>query len=81
MAETYEKQTIERDTEVEKKIVVRVLSKIFGDHPMKALKLIKEGLSKEEIGPRRQTVGVYDANFGVLLGRFVLMGLSGSGPH
>ncbi|MGI6547670.1 MAG: quaternary amine ABC transporter ATP-binding protein [Bacillota bacterium] len=81
MAETYEKQTIERDTEVEKKIVVRVLSKIFGDHPMKALKLIKEGLSKEEIRAKtRQTVGVYDANFEVFAGEvFVLMGLSGSG--
>ncbi len=81
MAESYEKQTIERDTEVEKKIVVRVLSKIFGDHPMKALKLIKEGLSKEEIRAKtRQTVGVYDANFEVFAGEvFVFMGLSGSG--
>lgn len=63
------------------KIVVKDLVKIFGDHPEKALKMLQEGYSKEEILKKtRQTVGIYNINFSVNEGEvFVLMGLSGSG--
>ncbi len=63
------------------KIVIKNLVKIFGDHPDKAMKMLQEGRSKEEIlGKTRQAVGVHDINFEVNQGEtFVLMGLSGSG--
>jgi glycine betaine/proline transport system ATP-binding protein len=63
------------------KLTVKNLVKIFGDHPQKALKMIKEGCSKEEILDKtRQAVGIYDISFDVSEGEiFVLMGLSGSG--
>ncbi|MBE0466789.1 MAG: glycine betaine/L-proline ABC transporter ATP-binding protein [Candidatus Desulforudis sp.] len=63
------------------KIVVENLVKIFGDHPDKALKLLREGRSKDEILDKtRQTVGINDVSFAVQEGEiFVLMGLSGSG--
>ena len=55
--------------------------KIFGDDPQNGLRLLKEGLSKDEIFERTgQTVGVQDASFEVEQGQiFVVMGLSGSG--
>ncbi len=64
-----------------KKIEVRKLIKIFGKSPQKAISLMHEGLSKQEIFERtKQTVGLYDVNFDVYEGEtFVLMGLSGSG--
>lgn len=60
---------------------VQHLSKIFGTKPNRALPLLEQGISKEEI--LRQTgltVGVHDASFTVYEGEiFVIMGLSGSG--
>ncbi len=63
------------------KLVVQNLYKIFGDSPDDALKLLRDGLSKEEIFDRTgQTVGVQDASFTIREGEiFVIMGLSGSG--
>jgi len=64
-----------------KKIVVQNLYKIFGPHPEKAMKLVSEGRSKEEImGAIRHGVGVADVSFDVNEGEIlVVMGLSGSG--
>ena len=66
---------------MEHKIVVKELYKIFGAHPDKALKLLKEGKSKDEILKKTgQGVGVADVNFHVDEGEIlVIMGLSGSG--
>lgn len=63
------------------KIEVKNLFKIFGPHPKKAMALLKQGLSKEEIFEKTETtVGVQDANFEINTGEiFVIMGLSGSG--
>ncbi|MDR5659041.1 glycine betaine/L-proline ABC transporter ATP-binding protein [Serpentinicella sp. ANB-PHB4] len=63
------------------KLKVENLVKIFGDHPQKALKLLDEGYSKNEIHEKtKQTVGINKANFEVNEGEiFVIMGLSGSG--
>ena len=63
------------------KIEVKNLFKIFGPHPKKALKLLKQGLDKEAIFEKIETtVGVQDASFEILSGEiFVIMGLSGSG--
>ncbi|NLJ76413.1 MAG: glycine betaine/L-proline ABC transporter ATP-binding protein [Peptococcaceae bacterium] len=63
------------------KIVVKDLVKIFGDHPEKAIKLLRKGYSKNKIlEESNQTVGIYDINFSVNEGEvFVLMGLSGCG--
>lgn len=63
------------------KIKVQNLVKVFGDHPDKALKMLAEGYSKEQIlNKTRQTIGVCDINFEVNEAEtFVLMGLSGSG--
>lgn len=54
---------------------------IFGDNPQKALPLVEEGLSREEILQQTgQVLGVADANLDVNEGEIcVLMGLSGSG--
>jgi glycine betaine/proline transport system ATP-binding protein len=66
---------------IEEKIVVKNLYKIFGDEPRKALALLRQGVEKERIFDRTgQTVGVCDANFAINAGEiFVIMGLSGSG--
>ncbi|AGL02225.1 quaternary amine ABC transporter ATP-binding protein [Desulfoscipio gibsoniae] len=63
------------------KVIVEDLVKIFGDHPDRALKMLQEGKSKEEIlEATNNTVGVYNVSFQVEAGEtFVLMGLSGSG--
>ncbi|MCW3490879.1 quaternary amine ABC transporter ATP-binding protein [Dethiobacter alkaliphilus] len=63
------------------KLVVKGLYKIFGPNPKRGIKLIKEGLGKEEILKKTGlTVGINDANFEVKEGEtFVIMGLSGSG--
>jgi glycine betaine/proline transport system ATP-binding protein len=63
------------------KILVENLYKIFGDHPEQALKLLREGCSKDEILEKtKQTVGINNVSLAVNEGEiFVLMGLSGSG--
>jgi glycine betaine/proline transport system ATP-binding protein len=63
------------------KLVIQNLYKIFGQDADKAIRLLGQGLSKDEIFARtRTTVGVHDANFSIREGEvFVVMGLSGSG--
>ncbi len=65
----------------DEKLVVKDLYKIFGPAPDEAIRLLHEGLSKDEIFARtRTTVGVQAANFSIHEGEvFVVMGLSGSG--
>lgn len=60
---------------------VKNLYKIFGSNSKEALKMVKEGKSKEDILKKTgATVGVNNANFEVKKGEFfVIMGLSGSG--
>ncbi|MFZ4451146.1 quaternary amine ABC transporter ATP-binding protein [Salibacterium aidingense] len=62
-------------------IKVENLSKVFGRHPERALKLLDENKSKDEILEQTgNTVGVNRASFEVEEGEvFVIMGLSGSG--
>jgi len=64
-----------------KKIVVQNLYKIFGPHPEKAMGLVKQGRSKDEImEATHHGVGVADVSFEVNEGEIlVVMGLSGSG--
>ncbi|SFG37297.1 glycine betaine/proline transport system ATP-binding protein [Desulfotomaculum arcticum] len=63
------------------KVQAEHLIKIFGDNPNRALKMLQDGKSKEEIfAATKTTVGVYDVSFEINEGEtFVLMGLSGSG--
>lgn len=63
------------------KIKVNDVTKIFGKSSKKALQLIKDGKSKEQILKETgSTVGVNRASFEVKAGEiFVIMGLSGSG--
>lgn len=63
------------------KITVESLYKIFGPRPRNALRMLREGRSKEEILEKtRHTVGVADVSFTVEPGEVVvIMGLSGSG--
>ncbi|MBG0775190.1 MAG: glycine betaine/L-proline ABC transporter ATP-binding protein [Desulfovibrionaceae bacterium] len=63
------------------KIEVENLYKIFGPHPAKALRLLREGRTKREIMEATgHGVGVNDASFSVEEGEIVVvMGLSGSG--
>ncbi|CAM3416221.1 MULTISPECIES: glycine betaine/L-proline ABC transporter ATP-binding protein ProV [Brevibacillus] len=63
------------------KIQVENLTKIFGRQPQRALQLLEQGRSKQEILKETGlTVGVNQANFEVHAGEiFVIMGLSGSG--
>lgn len=60
---------------------VKHLTKIFGANPKRALPLLEQGTSKEEILQQTGlTVGVHEASFTVYEGEiFVIMGLSGSG--
>lgn len=62
-------------------IEVKNLTKVFGRNQKDALKLLKEGKTKEEIlNETGCTVAVNQANFAVEQGEFfVIMGLSGSG--
>jgi len=66
---------------MQEKVVVKGLYKIFGPEPDRALELLDQGLSKDEIFERtRTTVGVQNAEFAIREGEvFVIMGLSGSG--
>jgi len=63
------------------KIIVKDLYKIFGTRPERALKLYREGFSKDDIMEKtRQTIGIADVSFTVNEGEIlVIMGLSGSG--
>lgn len=63
------------------KIHVEDLTLIFGKRKQEALKLLKQGVSKEEILKKTKcTVGVNNVNFKIKEGEvFVIMGLSGSG--
>lgn len=63
------------------KIKVEGLTKIFGKKPKKALDLLRQNKTKEEILKETgHTVGVNQASFEVKEGEiFVIMGLSGSG--
>jgi len=65
----------------EVKLKVQNLFKIFGPHPKKAMKLLEQGRTKDEIFKETETtVGVQDASFDIYTGEiFVIMGLSGSG--
>ncbi|MDX2495224.1 MAG: glycine betaine/L-proline ABC transporter ATP-binding protein ProV [Desulfuromusa sp.] len=67
--------------EEEVKLKVQNLYKIFGPHPKKAMKLLEQGRTKDEIFKETETtVGVQDASFDIYTGEiFVIMGLSGSG--
>ena len=63
------------------KITVEQLYKVFGPNPDEGMRLLEEGLDKDEIFERTgNTVGVRDASFAIEEGEiFVVMGLSGSG--
>ncbi|MFO7785817.1 MAG: quaternary amine ABC transporter ATP-binding protein [Thermodesulfobacteriota bacterium] len=63
------------------KIVIEGLYKIFGPHPEEAMRMVRQGRSKDEIMEKtRHGLGVVDASFVVNAGEiFVVMGLSGSG--
>ncbi len=63
------------------KINVINLTKIFGSNPKKALKLLANGISKDEIfNTTGQIVGLENINFTISQGEIlVVMGLSGSG--
>jgi len=65
----------------EAKIAVRGLYKIFGNDVPAALKLLEQGLTKDEVFERTgSVVGVNKVSFDVAAGEiYVLMGLSGSG--
>jgi len=63
------------------KIVLDDVFKIFGPSPEEAIRLLDEGLDKDEIFKRtKTTIGVQHATFAIQDGEiFVVMGLSGSG--
>ncbi|MDA3971348.1 MAG: glycine betaine/L-proline ABC transporter ATP-binding protein [Desulfobulbaceae bacterium] len=67
--------------EIKDKIKIKNVTKVFGKHPEKALKLLDEGMSKDEIFQKTgQAVGLNNVNFNVREGEIlVVMGLSGSG--
>lgn len=62
-------------------VAVEHLYKVFGGDPRQALKLLDQGLDREQIFQGTgQTVAIQDANLELYPGEiFVLMGLSGSG--
>ena len=64
-----------------KQIIIDHVFKVFGDTPEKALELVQQGLSKQEIlAHTGNSIGVFDATFTIEPGEiFVVMGLSGSG--
>jgi glycine betaine/proline transport system ATP-binding protein len=62
-------------------LVVQNLYKVFGENPKLAMKMVGNGIDKEEIFKKTgMTIGVKDASFEIYEGEiFVIMGLSGSG--
>jgi glycine betaine/proline transport system ATP-binding protein len=62
-------------------IIVNNVSKVFGQRPERAFKLLEQGISKNEVQQKTGlVVGVYDISFEIQSGEvFVIMGLSGSG--
>jgi glycine betaine/proline transport system ATP-binding protein len=60
---------------------VEGLTKIFGNHPERALEALAQGMPKDEVHEKTgQVVGAHDVTFEVDPGElFVVMGLSGSG--
>lgn len=64
-----------------KKLIVKNVFKVFGKEPKKALKMLEDEKSKEEIFTQTgMTIGVQNASFEIIEGEiFVIMGLSGSG--
>ncbi len=64
-----------------KHIRIEHVFKVFGDQPDTALKLVREGRTKQEIlAETGQSIGVFDADMDIQAGEiFVIMGLSGSG--
>ncbi|WP_312945858.1 glycine betaine/L-proline ABC transporter ATP-binding protein ProV [Agrobacterium sp.] len=76
--------TTENETSVQQhstKISLKNIYKVFGDHPEKALKMLRSGQKKSEIHKATGcSIGVNDASFDIRSGEiFVIMGLSGSG--
>lgn len=69
--------------EAEKDMAIRIrgVTKIFGDDPQGALKLLKEGKSKIEVHAETgHVIGLDDVSLDIAKGQiFVVMGLSGSG--
>jgi glycine betaine/proline transport system ATP-binding protein len=63
------------------KLQIKNLYKVFGKSPKKALKMLDQGVSKDDIFSKTgMTIGVQDASFDIYEGEiFVIMGLSGSG--
>ena len=63
------------------KIHIEEVSKVFGRHPERAIDMIRQGKSKDEIlSESKLAVGVADASFDIYEGEtVVVMGLSGSG--
>jgi glycine betaine/proline transport system ATP-binding protein len=63
------------------KLQIKNLYKVFGKSPKKALKMLDQGISKDDIFSKTgMTIGVQDASFDIYEGEiFVIMGLSGSG--
>ncbi|MEZ5534849.1 MAG: glycine betaine/L-proline ABC transporter ATP-binding protein ProV [Thiolinea sp.] len=66
---------------MKEKIALKNLYKVFGDNPEKVMKLIEQGMPKEEVFAKTGNVlGVSNATFSINEGEiFVVMGLSGSG--
>lgn len=62
-------------------IIVNNVSKVFGQRPERAFKLLEKGISKNEVQEKTGLiVGVYDISLEIKSGEvFVIMGLSGSG--
>jgi len=67
--------------QINPKISVQSVSKIFGKHTGKALDLLSRGLKKSEVQSETGVVvGVHDVSLEIYPGEiFVIMGLSGSG--
>lgn len=68
-------------SEMEPKIRIENLIKIYGDHPQKALSLFRQGGDRDSIQKETGNVlGIADVSFNIGEGElFVIMGLSGSG--